>query len=134
MHLKSLANEGGKTAIIIVIILGVIGFLVYPGTSPFKADYYNLKAEQNLKDLHSTCKRYWAQGIAQQMVSKATGIKKVTVNCTLEEMVLDPFNFVKLEGMDIKIVNGTKSRFQATGKHAEGDKDLNINAEGKVKS
>ena len=134
MHLKTLQNESGKAVVIIVIVLAVIGYLVYPGTSPFKADYYNLKAEQNLKDLHRTCNRYWAQGIAQQMVTKATGIKKVTVNCQLEEMVQDPFNFVKLEGMDIKIVNGSKGRFQATGKHAEGDKVFKVNAEGKVKS
>lgn len=134
MHLKPLENESGKTVIIIVIVLAVVGYLVYPGTSPFKADYYNLKAEQNLKDLRSTCNRYWTQGIAQQMVTKATGIKKVTIDCTLEEMVQDPFNFVKLEGMDIKILNGSKGAFKATGKHAEGDKVFTINAEGKVKS
>ncbi len=134
MHLKTLQNESGKAVVIIVVVLAVIGYLVYPGTSPFKADYYNLKAEANLKDLHSVCKRYWAQGIAQQLVSKATGIKKVAGDCEFERMVQDPYNFVKLEGMDIKIINGSKGRFQATGKHAEGDKVFKVNAQGKIES
>ena len=134
MKIQSLRNEQGKTVVIILVLLAVIAYLVYPGTSPFKADYYNLKAEQNLKDLHSACKRFWAQGIAQQMVTKATGIKKVAGPCELEQMQNDPYNFVKLEGMNIQIVNGSKGGFQATGKHAEGDKSFKINAQGKVQS
>ncbi len=73
----SIHNESGKTAVIIIIVLAVVGYLVYPGTSPFKSDYYDLKAEANLKDLHRACNRYWADGMAQTMVSKATGIKRV---------------------------------------------------------
>jgi hypothetical protein len=132
--LKSLQNESGKAVVWVVIVLAVIGYLAYPGTSPFKAYYYNLKAEGNLKDLHRACNRYWAEGIAQRLVSKATGIKKVVGNCELERMVQDPFNFVKLEGMDIQIIDGSKGRFQATGKHAEGDKVLKVNAHGKIES
>ena len=132
MNVKTLRNESGNTAVIIAIVRAVIAYLVYPGTSPFKADYYNLKAEGNLKDLHRACNRYWAEGIAQRLVTKATGIKKVVGDCKLERMVQDPFNFVKLEGMDIQIVDGSKGRFRATGKHAEGDKVLKINAQGKI--
>ncbi len=134
MNVKTLRNESGKTAVIIAIVLAVIAFLVYPGTSPFKADYYNLKAEGSLKDLHRACNRYWAEGIAAKMVFKATGIKKVVGDCELERMVQDPFNFVKLEGMDIQIIDGSKGRFQATGKHAEGDKVFKVNAQGKIES
>ena len=65
---NSIQNESGKTAVVILIIIAVIAYLVYPGTSPFKADYYDLKAEGNLKDLHRACNRYWADGIAQRMV------------------------------------------------------------------
>ncbi|MDH3257067.1 MAG: hypothetical protein OEM27_05580, partial [Nitrospinota bacterium] len=92
IRLKSLKNESGKTAVIIVIVLAVIGYLVYPGTSPFKADYYNLKAEGNLKDLHRACNRYWADGIAQRMVSKATGIKRVAGDCELS-VVIKEYDF-----------------------------------------
>ena len=134
MRMKSLENESGKTAVIIVIVLAVIGYLVYPGTSPFKVDYYNLKAEGNLKDLHRACNRYWADGIAQKMVSKATGIKRVAGDCELEVVKNDPYNFMVLEGMKIEIVNGAKASFQATGKHAEGDKVLKVNASGKIES
>jgi hypothetical protein len=132
--MKSLKNESGKTAVIIVIVLAVIGYLVYPGTSPFKSDYYNLKAEGNLKDLHRACNRYWADGIAQRMVSKATGIQRVAGDCELDVVRKDPYNFKILEGMKIEIVNGTKTGFQATGKHAEGDKVLKVNAHGKIES
>jgi hypothetical protein len=36
--------------------------------------------------------------------------------------------------MKIEIVDGTKTGFQATGKHAEGDKVLKVNAHGKIVS
>ena len=131
--MKSLGNESGKTAVIIVIVLAVIAYLAYPGTSPFKADYYNLKAEGNLKDLHRACNRHWANGMAQRMVSKATGIQRVAGPCELDLMIKE-YEFRKLEGMKIEIVNGTKTGFQATGKHAEGDKILKVNAHGKIES
>ena len=131
--MKSLGNESGKTAVSIVIVLAVIAYLAYPGTSPFKADYYNLKAEGNLKDLHRACNRHWANGMAQRMVSKATGIQRVAGPCELDLMMKE-YDFKKLEGMKIEIVNGTKTGFQATGKHAEGDKILKVNAHGKIES
>lgn len=130
----SIHNESGKTAVIIVIIVAVIAYLVYPGTSPFKADYYNLKAEGNLKDLHRACNRYWANGIAQRMVSKATGIQRVAGPCELDVVRKDPYNYKILEGMKIEIVDGTKTGFKAIGKHAEGDKVFKVNAEGKIES
>lgn len=133
-EVSSIHNESGKTAVILVIIVAVIAYLVYPGTSPFKADYYNLKAEGNLKDLRRTCNRYWANGIAQRMVSKVTGIQRVAGPCELNVVRNDPYNFKLLEGMKIEIVDGTKTGFQATGKHAEGDKVIKINAEGKIVS
>jgi hypothetical protein len=132
--IKSLGNESGKTVVIIAIVLAVIGYLAYPGTSPFKADYYNLKAEGNLKDLHRACNRHWANGMAQRMVSKATGIQRVAGPCELDVVTKDPYNFKILEGMKIEIADGTKTGFQATGKHAEGDKALKINAEGRIVS
>lgn len=134
MSIKTLQNESGKTAVVITIIVAVIAYLVYPGTSPFKPDYYNLKAEGNLKDLHRACNRYWAEGIAQKMVSKATGMKKVVGDCELDVVTKDPYYFKMLEGMKIEIVDGSKTGFQATGKHAEGDKVLKINAHGKIES
>jgi hypothetical protein len=130
---SSLHNESGKTAVILVIIVTVIGYLVYPGTSPFKSDYYDLKAEGNLKDLHRACNRHWANGMAQRMVSKATGIQRVAGDCELDE-VRNEYDFKILEGMKIEIIDGSKTGFQATGKHAEGEKVLKINAEGKIVS
>ncbi len=132
--MKSLENESGKVAVWIVIVLAVVGYLVYPGTSPFKSDYYDLKAEANLKDLHKACNRYWADGIAQRMVSKATGIKREAGACELEVVTSDPYNFVILEGMKIEIVDGGKTSFQATGKHAEGATVFKVDAHGKVAS
>jgi len=129
----SIHNESGKAVVWIVIVLAVIGYLAYPGTSPFKADYYNLKAEGNLKDLHRACNRHWANGMAQRMVSKATGIQRVAGDCELD-IVRKEYDFKKLEGMEIKIIDGTKTGFQATGKHVEGDKVLKINAEGNIVS
>ncbi len=134
MSFKALRNESGKTAVVILIIVAVIAYLVYPGTSPFKADYYNLKAEGNLKDLHRACNRYWADGIAQRMVSKATGIQRVAGPCKLDVVKKDPYNFKILEGMKIEIVDGTKTGFKATGIHAEGDALLKVNAQGKIES
>ena len=134
IRMRSLGNESGKTAVIIVIVLAVIGYLVYPGTSPFKSDYYDLKAEANLKDLHRACNRYWADGIAQRMVSKATGIQRVAGPCELDVIKKDPYNFKKLEGMTIEIVDGGKTSFQATGKHAEGATVYKVDAHGKVAS
>jgi hypothetical protein len=132
--MRSLGNESGKTAVIIVIVLAVIGYLVYPGTSPFKSDYYDLKAEANLKDLHRACNRYWADGIAQRMVSKATGIQRVAGPCELDVIKKDPYNFKMLEGMTIEIIDGGKISFQATGKHAEGATVFKVDAHGKVAS
>jgi len=134
MSMKSLENESGKTAVVIVIIVAVIAYLVYPGTSPFKSDYYNLKAEGNLKDLHRACNRYWANGMAQRMVSKATGVQRVAGPCKLDVVKRDPYNFMLLEGMKIEIVDGTKTGFKATGVHAEGDTMFKVNAEGKIGS
>jgi len=134
IRMRSLGNESGKTAVIIVIVLAVIGYLVYPGTSPFKSDYYDLKAEANLKDLHRACNRYWADGIAQRMVSKATGIQRVAGPCELDVIKKDPYNFKMLEGMTIEIVDGGKTSFQATGKHAEGATVFKVDAHGKVAS
>jgi len=131
---KTLGNESGKTAVVLVIIVAVIAYLVYPGTSPFKADYYNLKAEGNLKDLHRACNRYWADGIAQKMVSKAIGVQRVAGPCKLDVVKRDLYNFKVLEGMKIEIVDGTKTGFKATGIHAEGDTMFKVNAEGKVGS
>lgn len=131
--MKSLGNESGKAVVWIVIVVAVIAYLAYPGTSPFKADYYNLKAEGNLKDLHRACNRHWANGMAQRMVSKATGIQRVAGPCELDLMIKE-YQFKKLEGMKIKIVDGTKTGFQATGKHAEGDKVLKVNAHGRIES
>ena len=34
--------------------------------------------------------------------------------------------------MRIEILDGTKTSFQATGKHEEGDKVLKVNAKGKI--
>ena len=133
IRMKSLDNESGKAVVWVVIVVAVIGYLAYPGTSPFKADYYNLKAEGNLKNLHRACNRYWADGIAQRMVSKATGIQRVAGPCKLD-VVTKEYNFKILEGMKIEIVDGAKTTFQATGKHAEGDKILKINAHGKIES
>jgi len=130
---SSLHNESGKTAVILMIIVAVIGYLVYPGTSPFKSDYYDLKAEGNLKDLHKACNRHWANGMAQRMVSKATGVQRVAGDCELDE-VQKEYDFKILEGMKIEIIDGSKTGFQATGKHAEGGKVLKINAEGKIVS
>ncbi|MDH5458812.1 MAG: hypothetical protein OEY26_08865 [Nitrospinota bacterium] len=130
---SSLHNESGKTAVILMIIVAVIGYLVYPGTSPFKSDYYDLKAEGNLKDLHRACNRHWANGMAQRMVSKATGVQRVAGDCELDE-VRKEYDFKILEGMKIEIIDGSKTGFQATGKHAEGGKVLKINAEGKIVS
>lgn len=134
ISMKSLQNESGKAVVWVVLIAAVIGYLAYPGTSPFKADYYNLKAEGNLKDLHRACNRHWANGMAQRMVSKATGIKRVAGPCELDLIRKDPYNFKMLEGMKIEIVDGTKTGFQATGKHAEGDKVMKVNAHGKIES
>jgi hypothetical protein len=133
MRMKSLENESGKAVVWIVIVVAVIAYLAYPGTSPFKADYYNLKAEGNLKDLHRACNRHWANGMAQRMVSKATGIQRVAGPCELDLMIKE-YEFKKLEGMKIEIVDGTKTGFQATGKHAEGDKVLKVNAHGRIES
>jgi hypothetical protein len=130
---SSLHNESGKTAVVLMIIVAVIGYLVYPGTSPFKSDYYDLKAEGNLKDLHRACNRHWANGMAQRMVSKATGVQRVAGDCELDE-VRKEYDFKILEGMKIEIIDGSKTGFQATGKHAEGGKVLKINAEGKIVS
>ena len=44
------------------------------------------------------------------------------------------YDFKILEGMKIEIIDGSKTGFQATGKHAEGGKVLKINAEGKIVS
>lgn len=133
IRLKSLQNESGKAVVWVVIVVAVIAYLAYPGTSPFKADYYNLKAEGNLKDLHRACNRHWANGMAQRMVSKATGVQRVAGPCKLDVMIKE-YNFKKLEGMKIEIMDGTKTGFQATGQHAEGDAVLKINAEGKIES
>lgn len=133
IRLKSLQNESGKAVVWIVIVVAVIAYLAYPGTSPFKADYYNLKAEGNLKDLHKACNRHWADGMAQRMVSKATGVQRVAGPCELDIMIKE-YDFKKLEGMKIEIVDGTKTGFKATGQHAEGDAILKINAEGKIES
>ena len=130
---KVLNNESGKTAVVLVIIVAIIAYLVYPGTSPFKADYYNLKAEGNLKDLHRACNRHWANGTAQRMVSKATGVQRVAGPCKLDVMTKE-YDFKILEGMKIEIVDGTKTGFKATGIHAEGDTLLKVNAEGNIGS
>ena len=128
---SSIHNESGKTAVIIIIVLAVVGYLVYPGTSPFKSDYYDLKAETNLKDLHRACNRHWANGMAQRMVSKATGVERVAGDCELDEMRKE-YDFKILEELEIKIIDGTKTGFQATGKHAQGEKLLKIDAHGIV--
>ena len=123
-------NESGKTAVIIIIIIvAVAAYLFYPGAS-----YYNAKAEANLKELHSACNRHWASGYAQRLVTKATGIKKEVTPCELEMIIKTPISFQVLEGMTIEIVDGTKTGFQATGQHAEGDKLIRINAQGKFTS
>ena len=128
---SSIHNESGKTAVIVIIVLAVVGYLVYPGTSPFKSDYYDLKAETNLKDLHRACNRHWANGMAQRMVSKATGVERVAGDCELDEMRKE-YDFKILEELEIKIIDGTKTGFQATGKHAQGEKLLKIDAHGIV--
>jgi hypothetical protein len=71
--------------------------------------------------------------MAQRMVSKATGIQRVAGDCELDE-VRKEYDFKILEGMKIEIIDGSKTGFQATGKHAEGGKVLKINAEGKIVS
>ena len=130
---SSIHNESGKTAVIVIIVLAVVGYLVYPGTSPFKSDYYDLKAETNLKDLHSACNRHWANGMAQRMVSKATGVERVAGDCELDEMRKE-YDFKILEELEIKILDGSKTGFQATGKHAQGEKLLKIDAHGNIVS
>lgn len=132
--LQTLSNENGKTAVIIILVLGVIAYLVYPGTSPFKSDYYDLKVEQNLKDLHSACNRFWSEGIAEALTSKITGGKKEPGDCTLKTVTSDPYNFKPLEGMTLEIESGSKVDFKASGKHAESDKTIRINASGNIES
>jgi len=130
----TLNNENGKTAVIIIVVLAVIAYLVYPGTSPFKSDYYDLKVEQNLKDLHSACNRFWSEGIAEALTSKITGGPKEPGDCTLEAMTRDPYNFKPLEGTTLEIQDGSKAGFQASGKHTEGGATLRIDAGGKIGS
>ena len=67
------------------------------------------------------------------MVSKATGVERVAGDCELDEM-RNEYDFKILEEMEIKIIDGSKTGFQATGKHAQGEKLLKIDAHGKIVS
>ena len=42
--------------------------------------------------------------------------------------------FKILEELEIKIIDGSKTGFKATGKHAQGEKLLKIDAHGKIVS
>jgi hypothetical protein len=129
--LHSIKNEHGKTNVIIfLVIMVVLAFLLHPKTSPFADDYYNFKAETQLKKLHSSCSLVWAAG-GQHNVSPANKNKKGSAaECDLATAVLKPYNFIHDKDVVITINNGTKDGFSATAKHKKGTQTVTIGAAG----
>ncbi|MCZ6513617.1 MAG: hypothetical protein O6857_06810 [Nitrospinae bacterium] len=130
--LQLIKNEQGKTNVVIfLVIMVVLAFLLHPKTSPFADDYYNFKAETQLKKLYSSCSLVWAAG-GQHNVSSANKNKKgAATECDLATAVLKPYNFLHDKNVDITIKDGSKSGFSATAKHKEGTEVIAIGADGK---
>ncbi len=130
LHL--IKNEQGKTNVVIfLVIMVVLAFLLHPKTSPFADDYYNFKAETQLKKLYSSCSLVWAAG-GQHNVSSANKNKKGSATeCDLATAILKPYNFLHDKNVDITIKDGSKSGFSATAKHKEGTEVIAIDADGK---
>ncbi len=127
----SIKNEQGKTAVIFLVVMVVLAFLLHPKTSPFAEDYYNFKAETQLKKLYSSCSLVWAAG-GQHSVSPANQNKKGSATeCDLATAVLKPYNFLPDENVKITIKDGSKSGFSATAKHKKGTQVIAIGADGK---
>lgn len=124
-------NEQGKTNVVIFLVgMVVLAFLLHPKTSPFAEDYYNFKAETQLKKLYSSCSLVWAAG-GQHNVSPANKNKKGSAaECDLATAVLKPYNFIHDKDVVITINDGTRDGFSATAKHIEGAQVVEINADG----
>lgn len=124
-------NEQGKTNVVIFLVgMVVLAFLLHPKTSPFAEDYYNFKAETQLKKLYSSCSLVWAAG-GQHHVSPANKNKKGSAaECDLATAVLKPYNFIHDKDVVITINDGTRDGFSATAKHIEGAQVVEINADG----
>jgi hypothetical protein len=124
-------NEQGKTNVVIFLVgMVVLAFLLHPKTSPFAEDYYNFKAETQLKKLYSSCSLVWAAG-GQHHVSPANKNKKGSAaECDLATAVLKPYNFIHDKDVVITINDGTRDGFSATAKHKEGAQVVEINADG----
>ncbi len=124
-------NEQGKTNVVIFLVgMVVLAFLLHPKTSPFADDYYNFKAETQLKKLYSSCSLVWAAG-GQHNVSPANKNKKGSAaECDLATAVLKPYNFIHDQDVVITINDGTRDGFSATAKHIEGAQVVEINADG----
>ena len=128
---RSVNNEHGKTAIIFFVSIAVLGFLLYPKTSPFAEHYYNFKAETQLTQLYDSCKLVWAAG-GQHNTSSANKSKTGSATeCDLATAALSPYNFLHDKNVVIEIKDGTQSGFSATAKHQEGAKVVEIDAKGK---
>ena len=124
-------NEQGKTnAVIFLVGMVVLAFLLHPKTSPFAEDYYNFKAETQLKKLYSSCSLVWAAG-GQHHVSPTNKNKKGSAaECDLATAILKPYNFIHDKDVVITINDGTRDGFSATAKHKEGTQVVEINADG----
>ncbi len=124
-------NEQGKTNVVIFLVgMAVLAFLLHPQTSPFADDYYNFKAETQLKKLYSSCSLVWAAG-GQHNVSSANKNKKGSAaECDLATAVLKPYNFIHDKDVVITIDDGTRDGFSATAKHKKGTQTATIGAAG----
>ena len=130
-NLQSIKNEQGKTNVVVFLVgMAVLAFLLHPKTSPFADDYYNFKAETQLKKLHSSCSLVWAAG-GQHNVSSANKNKKGSAaECDLATAVLKPYNFIHDTDVVITINNGTRDGFSATAKHKKGTQTATTGAAG----
>ena len=146
---KIIGNQKGGTIIGILIALAIIGVLAHPKYSPFRHQYYAFVTKSDLKSLHKECKKFWAFNIsngstgdsagdfdvamsADVFTSKVKGGTNDSGSCNLESVSKTPFQFSKNSNISIAIDDGSPDSFQATAKHASGDKTFKITASGGV--
>ncbi len=104
-----------RKILLIIITLGIVGYIVYP-KSDSNSSSYESKVKNVLSNIYSSCIKYWAKTSSEN-------------DCTLAEIKKSEYNFSPPEDITIIVVAGDDTNFYAKANYNDNREIFTINSE-----